>query len=192
MALLVEVRKVGSLVEEVCIGSLQIFQRLLQRLRRGIGKSRVRGLPAWQQSAHARITEPLSFVFVALLVQRQGFVIDETARAGKASQVAKLFASRQGFEFVALHPEHGSIVVGLWQDIKTLATDTWSSSQSIGIAYSMEMRSRDFAVLRTRSKACAAEYSDKRDLTWRLAIGKACSGRRLTSLLVAGVQRSTF
>src|SRR6516225_2691286 len=47
-------------------------------------------------------------------------------------------------------------------------------------------------VLRTRSKACAAEYSDRRDLTWRLAIGKACSGRRLTSLLVAGVHLSTF
>jgi hypothetical protein len=31
-----------------------------------------------------------------------------------------LFAIRQGFEFVALHPEHGSIVVGLWRDIKTL------------------------------------------------------------------------
>jgi hypothetical protein len=58
-----------------------------------------------------------------------------------------LFAIRQGFEFVALHPEHGSIVGGPWQDIKTLATDTtdtWSSSQSIGIEYSMEMLSRDF------------------------------------------------
>jgi hypothetical protein len=102
---------------------------------------------AWQQSAHTRITEPLFFVFVALLVQRQGFVIEESARAGKASQVAKLFAIRQGFEFVALHPEHGIIVISLWQDIKTFApadtvssqcTYTGSSSESIGI----EFRSR--------------------------------------------------
>ena len=187
------VRKVGSLVEEVCIGSLQIFQRLLQRLRRGIGKPRVRSLPAWQQSAHARITEPLFFVFVALLVQRQGLVIDEAARAGKASQVAKLFAIRQGFELVALHPQHGSIVVAPWQDIKTFATAdtlsshctyTWSSSQSIGIEYSMEP-SRGFEGCSPTSLN-PAECSDRRDLTWGLAIGKACSGRRLTSLLVAG------
>ena len=80
----------------------------------------MRGLPARQQSAHASITEPLFFVFVALLVQRQGFVIDESARASKASQVAKLLATRHGFELVALHPEHGSIVVGLWQDIQDI------------------------------------------------------------------------
>jgi len=91
-------------------------------LKEEIEARRVRSLPAWQQSAHARITEPLFFVFVALLAQRQGLVIDETARAGKAPQFAKLFAIRQGFEFVALHPQHGIIVVGLWQDIKTFAT----------------------------------------------------------------------
>jgi len=44
--------------------------------------------------------------------------IDEAARTGKASQVAKLFAIRQGFELVALHAQHGSIVVGLWRDIQ--------------------------------------------------------------------------
>jgi hypothetical protein len=49
-----------------------------------------------------------------------------------------LFAIRQGFEFVALHPQHGRIVVALWQDIKTPATeDTWSSSPSIGVEYAL-------------------------------------------------------
>jgi hypothetical protein len=93
-------------------------------------------------------------------------VIDETARSGKALQVAKLFAIRQGFELVALHPQHGSIVVAPWQDIKTFATAdtlsshctyTWSSSQSIGIEYSMEMRSRDFEGCSPNSLKCVSQ-----------------------------------
>jgi hypothetical protein len=36
----------------------------------------------------------------------KGFVVDETARISETSQVAKLFAARHQFEFVALHSEH--------------------------------------------------------------------------------------
>src|SRR5215472_101656 len=66
----------------------------------------MRTFPRRQQSAEARVAESLLFGFIALLVQRQGFVIDKTTRPSETSQMAKLLAVGHGLEFVALHSEH--------------------------------------------------------------------------------------
>src|SRR5215469_15502337 len=66
----------------------------------------MRTFPQRQQSAEARVAQSLLFGFIALLVQRQGFVIDKTTGPGETSQMAKLFAVGHGLELVALPSEH--------------------------------------------------------------------------------------
>ena len=56
-----------------------------------------------------------------------------------------MFAIRQGFELVALHPQHGIIVVGPWQDIKTFATaDTCVFAMHVHLAFITKYRHRVF------------------------------------------------
>jgi hypothetical protein len=63
-------------------------------------------LPQRQQSAEVSVAQSLLFGFIALLVQRQGFVIDKTTGPSETSQMAKLFAVGLGLEWVALPSEH--------------------------------------------------------------------------------------
>src|SRR6516164_2932524 len=66
----------------------------------------MRKLPLRQQSAEVRVAQSLLFGFIAMLVQRQGLVIDKTTRPSETSQMAKLFAVGHGLELVALHSAH--------------------------------------------------------------------------------------
>src|SRR6516164_1539757 len=66
----------------------------------------MRKLPLRQQSAEVRVAQSLLFGFIAMLVQRQGLVIDKTTRPSETSQMAKLFAVGHGLELVAMHSAH--------------------------------------------------------------------------------------
>src|SRR5437667_5682132 len=66
----------------------------------------MRKLPLRQQSAEVGVAQSLLFASIAVLVQRQGLVIDKTTRPSETSQMAKLFAVGHDLESVALPSEH--------------------------------------------------------------------------------------
>jgi hypothetical protein len=91
-ALLLEARKLGPLGEEIGVGPLQILERLLQRVSRGIGQPcRVCAVaPLGEQLAQRGIAELVLALFVARLLQRQRLVEHEPAGAGEAAHLALL------------------------------------------------------------------------------------------------------
>jgi hypothetical protein len=107
-AFLLEARKVGPPGEEVAVGPLQILERLLQRVNRCIGQpSRLCAIsPLGEQLAQTRIAELLLATLVALLLQRQGLVEHEPARASEATHLPRLLAVGHQFILEGLKSLH--------------------------------------------------------------------------------------
>ena len=108
LTFLLEAREVGALGEEVGIGTLQILERLLQRMNRRICEPRRlcaiapgREFPAQPGVAQLFLTE-----LVALLLQRQRLVEDEPARSREAAHLPLLYAGRHQFVLEGLEALH--------------------------------------------------------------------------------------
>ncbi|MDN0083311.1 hypothetical protein QU487_11190 [Crenobacter sp. SG2305] len=102
--LLLEAWKVRLLGEEVLVDLLQILQRLLQRMNRGVFQPwcLVAVAPRGDQLAQPTIGKFLLALLIACLLQRQYLIEHEPARAGEAAQIALLLAVRHQFEFKGL------------------------------------------------------------------------------------------
>lgn len=112
-ALLLEVRRLGPLGEEIGVGALQILERLLQRVRRRIGQPcRVCAVaPLGEPLAQRGIAELVLALFAAPLLQRQRLVEHEPAGAGEAAHVALLRTVRHQLVLEGLKSLHRPIML---------------------------------------------------------------------------------
>ena len=106
-ALALEAWKVGSLFKEIFVRPLQVFERVLQGLRRGLFEPMKLLFPLGKKVCHRHIPHKLAARFVVGLLQGQRLVVDEPARTRKAAHVARLFAVWHEFVFEGLEPLHG-------------------------------------------------------------------------------------
>ena len=111
LSFLLELREVGSLLKEVCVGSFEILQGLLQGLRWHIGQKLVLHFPVGQQGTQSSVAQTHFLFRIAFDVKSEGFVVDEAARPSELSQVAELFAVGAKFEFECLESQHNSVIL---------------------------------------------------------------------------------
>jgi len=69
LAFLLELRKVGSLLKEVCVRTIQVLQRLLQGLRGHVGEKRMFQFPVGQQGTQLGVALTLLFLLIAFTVE---------------------------------------------------------------------------------------------------------------------------
>ena len=117
LPLLVEVREVGSLGEEVGTGPLQVLECLVQRMYWGIGQPRRVGAvsPLGKQLAQSGIAELLLTLFVTRLLQCQRFVKHEPARTSKAAHLPRLLSIWKQLASEGSKSSYGSIILLVYE-----------------------------------------------------------------------------
>ena len=110
-----ETREGSAPSKEVLVGTLKVLERLLQRVR---GRVRQPGClwavaPGGQVLGHGHVADELAARLVIGLLQRQGLVEDEPARARKPRHLALLRTIGHQFKFEGLQALHGINILGL-------------------------------------------------------------------------------
>jgi hypothetical protein len=106
-AFTLEAREVGAFFKEVFVGTLCIFQRLLQGMRGRFFEPRKLFLPLGKEVRHCHVADEFSACVVVGLLQRQSLVIDKPTRTRKAAHVALLLAIWHEFVLEGLQAFHG-------------------------------------------------------------------------------------
>ena len=101
--------------EEVLVGLFQILERMLQRVNGSVGQpGRLWAVaPGGQVFGHGHIADELAARLVIGLLQRQGLVEDEPARARKPRHLALLRTIGHQFVLEGLQALHGFNILGL-------------------------------------------------------------------------------
>jgi hypothetical protein len=89
--------QVGSLLKEVCVGSFEILQGLLQGLRWHIGQKLVLHFPVGQQGTQSSVAQTLFLFLMAFYVKSEGFVECGHVSAENRKSQAKFVCIECGF-----------------------------------------------------------------------------------------------
>ncbi len=112
LALALEAWEVGTLLEEILVGPVEVFEGMLQRMNgRFFQPDRFGAVaPGGQLPGHRHIADELASGFAVGLLQRQGLVEHEPTGSGELSKLALLFAGWLDAELVGLASEHRNTV----------------------------------------------------------------------------------
>jgi len=108
-AFLLKAGKRSPTFEEIGVGALQVPQRLLKRMHRGVGQPRrfFAVAPGCEFFAERGVAQLLLALLVALLLKRQRPVVDKPAASSEAAQIPLLFPVGAQLEAEGLKLEHG-------------------------------------------------------------------------------------
>lgn len=110
-----EARKIRTLREEILVGTVEIFQRLLQNLRVGFGKKGciIFLFPVSKELAEQGKAQTLPFIFIGFLFQCERLVPDKTATSSKTPHEAFLPGFGAELKLAGLQSLHSRIIIGL-------------------------------------------------------------------------------
>src|SRR5882724_404741 len=151
LAAFFELRKPRALSKEVLVGSLQVLQRLLQRVRRRIPEPRcLRTVaPLGEQLAQPCIAHFPLAALIARFLQRQRLVVDESAGTGEAAHVAFLRPVGLQLALESLHALHEPIIPlvhGNWKPTSAREPLRLSDERALGV--------RETGVVSSRRRFC--------------------------------------
>ena len=117
-AALLEAGEVGTLLEEILVGPVEVFEGVLQGMHRGNlqpgrqppGGQQRTVAPGCELLGHRHIADIFAAVFAVSLLQRQRLIEHAAAGSGELSQLALLFAGWLDAELVGLASEHRNTV----------------------------------------------------------------------------------
>ena len=114
---LLETWEPSTLLKEVFVGSIEVFQGLLQNLRMGFRKKRssVFLLPIPKGFTEQEPPQTLPFVFIGFLFQCKRLVPNKTATSGKAPHEAFLPGFGAELKLIGLQSFHNQTILGLWK-----------------------------------------------------------------------------